>query len=231
MTASELALDDQALARRARTTAAAAEVGVLFTGAEAGGSLAATVVSVSDDDGEPLLGWEADSPAARSAGDGRLATLMLTPNVKSGVRLTLSGRLVLPAVQGVAGATLRVEQVLVGCPYRGLSTSDSGGTRQLSLADYAMAEPDEVAASVPRLVRHLNTGHAEDLRQVAARVSGAGDVAGAVIAELGRDRVELAWVDLDGGHQLAIAFASSAETLTDLVTALRTALREVSSVQ
>ena len=220
-TAAEVFYDDTVLARRARTTLAGAESGVMFIGGERWRALSATPVEVADDDGEPVLTWAPTPAVTAAAANGRLVTLILAPNPGFGVRLTMSGRLI-PTAAGTEGqAALRVEQVLVGCPHDGRSGPTH--TRELALTVYALAEPDELAAAIPRTVRHLNTGHEAELRQAAGALCGS-EIASARIDELSATGVTLSWVDSTGGRTVSLPFEPAATTMADVGLALRCAL-------
>ena len=228
--ASEVVFDDQQLARRARTTLAGADAGLLLTGDRPGLPRLAVPVRVFDDGGEALIRCERTSAVARAARARRLAALVLAPKPTFGVRLTLSGRLSLAERTGELAAScaaevliaLSVDAVRVGCRH-GHPASPAGEGRVRPVPLYAMAEPDVLAANIPRVVRLLNQEHAEELRWLAGYATGVPShrLAAATLTGLSAQAAALCWIDQRGAHHTELPFARPARTLEELAATLR----------
>jgi hypothetical protein len=237
---SDAAFDDHQLARRARTTLAGADLGVLLTGDDRGKILRPISVRLMDDNGAALIRCAQGSAVAQAASDHRLAILVLAPNPSFGVRLTLRGRLC-PAGgrgSGVGSAlcnarhtasadpdifvALHVDHVDVGCP-RELPDGVPSGQRTVPTALYADAAPDLFAANIPRLVQHVNEHHSEPMRRLAAHTVGVppSRLAAACLTELTAERASLCWLDEHGAHPAVLPFARPARTLQELAATLR----------
>jgi len=224
--ANELVLDDQQLARRARTTLAGADAGLLLTGDRPGRPRLAVPVRVFDDGGEALIRCEQSSAVAFAARARRLAALVLAPNPIFGVRLTLSGRLSPAERTGVRAAdvvvALSVDAVRVGCPHGHWGRPTAEG-RSVPISLYAMAEPDILAANIPRVIRLVNDEHAEQVRWLAAHATGVPlhRLAAATLTGLSAHGAVLCWIDEHGAHHAELPFARPAHTLEDLAATLR----------
>jgi hypothetical protein len=234
--AAEVLFDDHQLARRARTTLAGADTGMLLTADHRGRATLTVPVRVFDDGGGALIPCDRDSALAGAAHAQRLASLMLAPNPTFGVRLTLSGRLTPINVGTDADAdadadrtatrdmlvALRVEQIQAGCPHGqlGLRRAEQ---RQVPIAIYALAEPDALAANIPRLIAHLNSEHPEQVRWLAVYATGLplARLVGATLTALTADQAVLCWVDESGAHPAILPFAQPAQGLSDLAATLR----------
>ncbi|HSY14831.1 MAG TPA: DUF2470 domain-containing protein [Jatrophihabitantaceae bacterium] len=237
-TSAAVLFDDLELARRARTTLAGAEVGLLTTGDDQAGHAHQALVRVVDEDGEALIYCEPGSHVARAARARRLASLDLTPNPTFGVRLTLSGRLCRPASDGVSDAAaagtqpagpgdltvvvLRVDQVRAGCP-QALPAGPLVADHPVPLDLYALARPDLLAAALPRVVRHLNDSHGEQLRRLAAYAAGTSlnRIAAASLDSLTATAATLWRIEADGSHLTRLSFTHPARTVEELATMLR----------
>jgi len=229
--ANELILDEQQLARRARTTLAGADAGLLLTGDRPGRPRLAVPVRVFDDGGEALIRCEQSSAVAYAARARRLAALVLAPNPIFGVRLTLSGRLSPAERTGVRAAdvvvadvviALSVDAVRVGCPHGHWGRPTAEG-RSVPISLYAMAEPDILAANIPRVIRLVNHEHAEQVRWLAAHATGVPlhRLAAATLTGLSAHGAVLCWIDERGAHHAELPFARPAHTLEDLAATLR----------
>lgn len=238
--------DDDELARRARTTMAGADVGVLLV-ADGGPAICSeTVVSVHDDEGEAVMGVPLDTAWLGSITSARAqwGSLVLKPAQHHGVALTLSGRLHRvdqDAAQATSGSisdakvgsigsvpvAIRVEKVWALCP--GLAASAAvTNAREIPLMRYASAEPDLFAANSRRVMNHLNRCHGEQLRVwVAAHAATTLDeVAGAAITDLTREGLDICRVDSAGAHHTHISFGSPVQTLDQFAHLLRRYLGE-----
>ncbi len=133
-----LLFDEDELARRARTTLAAADDGILVIAHGLAPRYRECPVSVRDDDGEALLGSSAGSPVAEAARQRCHAALMLRPVDQHGVGLTLIGR-ISPVLVGESGdpesnstgqlsIAFTVERVLASCPRGEPSGSNLSGS-------------------------------------------------------------------------------------------------------
>jgi hypothetical protein len=233
--------DEHQLARRARTTLAGADAGLLVTGDAWGRTDHVTVVQIVDDDGEPLIACDADGIVAHAAATRRLANLSLEPNPTFGVQLTLSGRLstvnkpdLAPlgcSARGGVGATafiaLRIDRVSAACPHdRPRRTPDD--RRDVPIALYANAEPDLFAANLPRVVRHLNERQAEQIRLLAAHAIGRprAHLAAASVMSLTAEGAQLCWIDDSGAHRTTPNFPRPAPTLDALAGTLRACVND-----
>jgi hypothetical protein len=235
--ARDITFDNRQLARRARTTLAGADVGLLLTG-DAGGRIGkAIAVRVFDDDGEALIQCDRDSAIAQAARARRLASLVLAPNPAFGVKLTLSGRLNTndrpdqqlshSAARVMSGGTdivvaLRVDQVSAACPHTHPQGAPSE-EREVPIAIYADAEPDLFAANIPRVIRHVNSEHAEQVRWLAAHATGVpiSRLAAACLTTLTANGATLCWIDESGAHPATLRFDRPARTLEELAATLR----------
>jgi hypothetical protein len=253
--AADVMHDDDQLARRARTTLAGADVGLLLTGDGQGRMNLSVPVRIFDDGGEALIQCGSTSAIARAARLHRLASLTLAPNPTFGVRLTLSGRLsgtdgrrqrpssVHPTVLDRAKSStpdsdilvaLRVDEVSAGCPH-GHPGTPIAGEHRLPIAVYALAKPDEVAANTPRIISHLNVERAAQVRLLAAHATGVPlrRIAAATVTALTTKRAEFSWIDETGVHPAILPFECDARTLVDLAGTLRrcvaTALETIQS--
>ncbi|HEX4017735.1 MAG TPA: DUF2470 domain-containing protein [Frankiaceae bacterium] len=224
MKGSELVFDDAVLARRARTTLAGADAGLLATGVPGARGTSARLVGVHDDDGEPVLRCDTADPISQAAARRQLATLRLAPNPTFGVWLALHGRLhpVRTERQRFL-ARLSVTRVGVGCPHRDEQPEAQQRPFQLlALEKYALARPDLLAAHAPRLARHLNERHHEQLRRLAVAVSGvpAERVAAACLTGLTAEAARLCCIDDNGARYLTLPFPAPAATPAQLSAAL-----------
>jgi hypothetical protein len=247
----DVAFDDADLARRARTTLAGADVGVLVTGVRTSCTPGSTLVRVLDDDGEALIICRPDDPIARAARARRLANLVLAPTPSAGVRLRLSGRLnsvedapgesmatshVLAHAKDAARSTgdaivvLRVDRVDAGCPHPH-SYALGGSEQNVPLPLYALAQPDLLAANLPRMIAYLNCHHAEQLRWLAADTIGQplNLVAAASLTALTPSSAALCWIDDVGAHDTERRFLEPATTLEELARTIRTCIRDAAT--
>jgi hypothetical protein len=236
-------LNDCQLARRARTTLAGADTGVLLTGDDRGKIVKPISVRVTDDNGNALIQCAIGSAVAQAASAHRVAILVLAPNPSFGVRLTLSGRLSPPdgtngrAVGGRCAScranrsaatapdivvAFRVDHVGAACP-REHPGSAQNEERTVPIAVYADAEPDLFAANIPRVVRHINEHHGEQIRRLAAHTVGVprSQLAAACLTDLTAEQATLCWLDESGAHPAVVPFARPAPTLEELAAALR----------
>jgi Protein of unknown function (DUF2470) len=242
-TARGVMFDDRQLARRARTTLAGADSGQLLTVGDRGLADTRFAVRVCDDDGEVLIRCEPEGAVTRAARARRLASLVLAPNPTFGVGLTLSGRLSLTDGPGIAplrrghcacrakemasGSTdvvvaLRGDHVSAACPRdhpRGLSIAQ----RSVPISLYADAEPDMFAATLPRMIEHLNENHAEQVRRLAAHMTAmpSSRLIAASLTALSAERATVCWVDGSGAHPATLQFARPAHSLEELAATLR----------
>ncbi len=240
----DVLFDDATLGRRARTTLAGADSGVLSLGASSSTNRPVRV-PVIDDDGEPLLLCPPVGPAAHAARMQRLASLDLAPTPTFGVWLTLCGRLRLKSAptRRLRAATacpacghsrfpdrayditvaLAVEHVHVRCPHphEGWTSCPHGGYA-LPIETYATAVPDAMAAQLPRVVRHLNQRHEGFVRRVAGRAGGRGEdeLLLAVVRDLHVRGAQICWVDGEGANLTDVPFAAPARAVRDVTMAL-----------
>jgi len=235
--------NDHQLARRARTTLAGADAGVLLAGDDRGRRDKPIPVRLIDDNGDALIRCAPGSVVAQAARAHRPAILVLAPNPSFGVRLRLSGRLVptdgtngrvvsgrCPSCRAngsVPGApdivvALKVEHVGVACP-RERPDSLTRQERTVPTAVYADAEPDLFAANIPRIVRYVNEHQGEQIRRLAAYAVGVprSQVAAACLTDLTAGQANLCWLDEFGAHPAVLPFARPAHTLEGLAAALR----------
>jgi hypothetical protein len=245
MRVSDVMVDDHELARRARTTLAGADAGLLLTSDDQGKNLTPISVRVIDDNGKALIRCPSGSAVAQAASAGRPAILVLAPNPSFGVRLTLSGRLGLiegtngRAVGGLCAACragriasgtadivvgLRVVHVGAACPRERPGVLSEA--RTVPNGVYADAEPDLFAAGIPRLVHHINEHHGELVRRLAAHTVGVprSQLAAASVTDLTAGQASLCWLDESGAHQAVLPFAQLAPTLKQLAATWRACL-------
>lgn len=89
-----------------------------------------------------------------------------------------------------------------------------GPARRVDLTSYALAEPDLVAAYAPDLIEHLNTEHADQMRQLCAHGAapgtdrGADEIIGASVAALDRAGMDMWRIGPDGADQVRVTFRS-----------------------
>ena len=238
-TANDVTYDVGDLAARARTTLAGADIGRLV--AETGSGVGVQAVRIVDDAGEPLLVCARTDELVAAATGGRRAVLQLDPTPTRGVRLRLGGRLsrldeaaeATGACDTLAARTwrlvgpdevliaLRVDRIEAGCPHE-MMRSPLAAHRPIPLSLYARAEPDHLAANIPRITQHLNAHHGEQLRALAADLTArrVADIAVASIVELHRSGARIAWIDDSGAHDRRIEFPEVATTLPALVRAI-----------
>lgn len=235
--AREVVLDEQHLAAQARTTLAAADTAVVRLGPGRAGSATGYRVRVRDDDGEPRLSCRRDGAVHRAARERRVAGLLLAPHAAAAAAVRLAGRLVADSAAAAAGepaasaqVSLRVEHVVIGCPHPGAGRRELRGVlregareREIALERYALAQPDQLAAQLPRVLRHVNDHHGEQVHRLAAATAGRPPdaVLAASLAELSPAGVEINWIDEAGGHDHPIRFGTAAHTVDELVCALR----------
>jgi Protein of unknown function (DUF2470) len=230
-----LLLDEDRLAQRARTSVAAAEAGRLVLGPLAAAHSCSYRVGVFDDDGEPRLVCRRGAVVDRAATQGRLVTLALDPTAPGELRLRLTGRLTAVNEDAVAaGRTqhrptahaavvwLRVERVTVRCPHPTVGR-DALRERELSLASYALAEADEFAARLPRLIGHVNRHHPDRMREVAAHHSEvpATRILAAALTGLDAHGARVTWIGTGGAQDVVIRFAEPVDTVEQLALAVR----------
>lgn len=241
--ASDVIFSDHQLARRARTTIAGADAGVVLAADERGRMVKPISVRLTDDSGDALIWCASGSAVAQAARAQRPAILVLAPSPSFGVRLRLSGRLSPTDVTSgrvvgdrcpsgrangsVPGAAdivvaLTVEHVGVACP-RERSDCLASEERTVPTAVYADAEPDLFAANIPRIVRYINEHQGEQIRRLAAYAVGVprSQLAGACLTNLTAEQASLCWLDMSGAHPAVLPFARPAHTLEELAAALR----------
>lgn len=230
-------LTTPALATLARTAVAGAGHGQIVVGFPAMRGDARPAVRVPvvviDHDGEPLLA--VTSPDAVSNVVDRLVQLDLA--ALHGVQVRLTGRVVLASPEravaesgrwqsGILHACLRegatllqlsVDTVTVG------RVTAAGRRQRVALDDYAMAEPDAVAAHGTRILAHLNDAHPMRLRTMAARILGvaADNVVDAKLVALDAEGADLSVLDADGSRLVRIGFPRPVADIDDLVITLR----------
>jgi hypothetical protein len=217
--ARDVLFDDRQLARRARTTLAGANAGVLVTGDDRCRIVTALAAGVRDDDGEALIRCNRENALVPAARTRRLASLVLAPNPTFGVRLTLSRRLGL--ADGTAERTAGHGDALCR------ANRSVSGTTDIVVA----LRVDHVSAGCPRdhplnvLVeeRAVPIDLDEQLRWLAAQAIGVprSRVAAACLTALTAERATLCWVDQSGAHPATLPFARPARTLEDLAATLR----------
>lgn len=183
--------DEEYLARRARTTLAGSDQARLVV-ADGGPRVCGEYqVTVRDDGGEPILLVPCGGVLQQVARRRCHAALMLGATSPDGVGVTLVGRLaeqpeaatglIAPAAiclgcepvtglpcPGWTAVALTVQRVHTSCP-RVEVRVQTRPRREIPLELYAMAEPDELAAGIPWIQRHLNGSHPEQVRAIAAR--------------------------------------------------------------
>lgn len=241
--ASDVMVNDVLVARRARTTLAGADTGVLLTEDDRGGIVTPISVRVIDDHGNALIRCTSGDAVALAANAHRVAVLVLEPNPNFGVRLTVSGRLSTPngtngrvvgglcdscrANRALSGApdmvvALSVHHVSASCPH-GSPDSAPNQERTVPIDIYAEAEPDLFAANIPRVVQHINTHHGEQIRRLAAHTVGVppSELVAASLTGLTAEQASLCWLDAYGAHPAVLPFARPAPTLEELAATLR----------
>jgi hypothetical protein len=225
------------LARLARTAVAGGGHGQIVLGFPAlrgdGRPPVRVPVVMIDHDGEPLLA--VTSPEALAQVVDRLVQVDVAP--LDGVQVHLSGRVVRAQAQraveesgrweaGILHACLREGATLLQLSVEGVTVGqdDRGGKPQrVTLEDYAMAEPDAIAAHGPRILTHLNDAHPMRLRTTAARVLGvaADNVLDARLVALDAEGADLSVLDADGSRLVRIGFTRPVADIDDLVITLR----------
>lgn len=222
-------IDDDEIARRARTTTAGADIGLLTVVTDTAELAMQCLVSVVDDGGEPLLLVPFQSQLWENASSGgQWASLLLKPNESYGVGLNLGGRLH-PVTQpdrcppaGHAFLALRVERILASCP----NVAGAHGHLPVSVLRYATAEPDLFAANLPRVIRHINSCHREQLRNWAARHCelAVSEIAGATLGTVHAEGAVIWVVTGDGARTHEVTFGKRAETIDAIRVAMTTLL-------
>lgn len=204
------------LAREARTTLAGSSTGVLLVAAGLVPDARAQLsVKVSEVAGDPVVQVDNIGLVEYLARRRWHAALFASSERAAGVGATFVGRLHPHAQPRIF--RIVVERILVSCPRRGRPDLFSEG-RELSLAQYAAAEPDLVAAYAHRICDHINAAHADRLRVTAASIlrRPARSVIAAEIASLCCCQLHLHWVSEDGGDISKLDFPRPAETLEEL---------------
>ncbi|CAO5192826.1 DUF2470 domain-containing protein [Frankia sp. AiPs1] len=220
------------LARRARTVLASGRTALLTLPCER----ARGWVGMIDDGGEPLLMARTDGRIARAAHGGRRSwievpghlgerliltgTLRVVPGPTTQIlrRLADLGRTIDPigaVSEGLAMLAVSVDDVVLCLPPTGQPEqvrrwSSSTVGRRIDLSTYAFAEPDLIDAYAPELIEHLNTRHADQMRQLVSSFGGRHtadqDLAGAYVSSLDRCGINLWRVDATGAHPVRILF-------------------------
>jgi len=216
------------LARAARTIVTAATVGEVERGRHQ--RVRCTVI---DHDGEPIV--------AVVAGQGlTAASVRLRLRGEGDMGVCLSGRLSpLPSGTCPSGVSRWAAKVLQVCLDGGATLSrltvdtvvlttahEAQGAVRVDLFEYALAEPDVVAAHGPRIAAHLNHAHAGPVRAAAAQGVGVDPdrIIGAAISSLDADGVDLAVVDAFGARFVRFEFGRPVTTVDELAEELRAAL-------
>ncbi len=222
--ATSLLFDEFELARRARTTLAGAEFGLLVIADGGSARYRQCQVTVTDDGGEAVLGTPVLGSVAVAATRNAHAALLLESNEEFGVGLTLIGRISLwrepdDREPGQAAVGLSVERVLASCPHGRTGQP----RREIPLASYAAAEPDSIAAHGRRIAQHLTEHHQDQVRALLAQCTRrpAGLIAAAQVSRLRAEAIEFWWLDGDGAHEFRIAVDPPAADLTELGQRLR----------
>lgn len=226
--ASDVIFDDPELARRARTTLAGAEAGLVWSIDGRGVSRRGQVTAIFDDGGEPVVLLPNHGPLAHAGATRRLVGLEVCPPWRGGVRLRFAGRLARLDEQS-RWARLAVDDVSVGCPLDLAPCLHS--YRRLPLSLYALSRPDELAAHSPRLAHYLNEHCADQLRRWVALATGGPDrdLGAAFIAQLEPAAVTMRYVDRDGGHVARLPLDPPATSLPELAALLRERLQSAAT--
>jgi hypothetical protein len=236
--------DAATLARSARTVVSGAGSGVLQLvrsvcppGQRAEG-IACTVI---DHDGEPIIALPtAGRGFPLAASNRRAPSARLTLRGSANEDVSLTGRLVgVDADPRRAGLSRWAVTLLQACDREGAVllrfSVDSvcivadGVGRRVDLFDYALAEPDVIAAHGPRIGAHLNHAHPSPIRVAAAGSLGLAPerIIGAEIVGLDPDGVDLTAVDGTGAHCVRLRFSQRVSSVDELASALRGVLAPI----
>ncbi|SDJ18794.1 hypothetical protein SAMN05444157_2170 [Frankineae bacterium MT45] len=240
----QVLLDDDELARYARTTLAGSDAGSLLV-ADGGQTICSQIsVSVRDDGGEAVMVVPTARAPWLNAPRPRWGSLVLEPADESGVGVTLSGRLQRLSQRANAEThphcssslarsqetqvAMRVEEVWVSCPRRAELPPNVAGVRQVPLLRYANAEPDLFAANSRRVMKHLNTFHGEQLRAWAVSHTDEEleQIAGASVSSLSRTALHLWVIGPDGATGTQVEFPAALQSFDELGELIR---REIES--
>lgn len=212
-----------------RALARPAQAQLLVDGLGPSSGQAAHGVELVDRHGIPLLLCDPQAPLAGAARHGRSATLTL--GCGEGLdRVLFRGQLLLAGRDHVGGRDVeRVELRLTTVVVR-LEGAGGEGT-PVPLADYHRHRDPDLTAYAEALRAHTDTDHAAELREFAARLSGAADreddtrpddaVAAAQLHRLDTTGTVLRWVDVDGAHEVRLVFPRPALTCQELSEHLR----------
>lgn len=176
-------------------------------------------LAVRDTAGVPTFACPADSTLALAAGCGRSARLTLAAESGSSLSsITLSGTLRLRSAGRAHEHAPCPPTFLVELELAAVSAATAQSSRGVSLEHFRSTDHDLNDGYLRRVVEHTNEGHPAELRHTvtAARGLHPGSVAGATIADLTRDGVEVHWVDVDGAHAHQLWFPRPARTRAEL---------------
>ena len=240
--------DDVELARRARTALAATDRARLVVADGGPSGCVESTVPVHDDSGEAFVMVRRDSADHDAARRRRHAALLIDADPDYGVGVTLVGRLterriepgincgIEPGIEpgmkpgmrlraeppDLVAISLTVDRVLASCPHDRVSVL-TRDRRSIPLDLYALVEPDLVAVVIARLVPHLNQGHTEQVRALAAHASGTAvaEIAGAHVSHLCRESLRLWWVGRSGATEQPFGFPRPARRSTTSAASFR----------
>jgi hypothetical protein len=230
-------MTEPSLATLARTAVAGAGHGQIVVGFPAlrGDARPAVRVPVVviDHDGEPLLAVT----SADAVGNVVDRLVQVDVAALNGVQVRLTGRVVRVAPEravaesgrwqaGILHACLREGSTLLQLSVDAVTVGRvnvAGRRQRIALDDYAMAEPDVIAAHGPRILAHLNEAHPLRLRTTAARVLGVvpDSLADARLVALDAEGADLSVLDADGSRVVRIAFTRPVIDIDELVITLR----------
>ncbi|GAB2883001.1 DUF2470 domain-containing protein [Nocardioides pacificus] len=176
-------------------------------------------LTVRDTAGVPAFSCPVDSALALAAACGREARLTLGADTASSLSsVTLTGTLRLRATGRPRHQDTPPTAHVVELVPASVAAAAGHASRAVPLAHFRSSDHDLNDGYLRRVVEHTNDSHPAELRHSVATARGLrpGSVAGAAIADLTRDGVEVHWIDLDGAHTHRLWFPRPARSRAEL---------------
>ena len=180
-----------------------------------------------DQDGTPRFSCRTWSMMAHAGREGSRALLTLTSGLGPDdgpdreVSLTLTGRLADAGLESCHCCGEQRQDVALDLDFVVLTRGDEQA--RVPLRAFRATALRLNRGYLQRTLEHANDCHREDLSQVVSRMTGISTdrLLDASLADLTTHGAELAWIDVDGGHQTSLWFSRPARSVEELGLLLR----------
>ena len=185
-------------------------------------------LGLRDDDGVPTFSCRSSSLLAEAGRERSRALVTLVSGLgreggsDRSLTLTLTGRLDLGPRESCTCCGEERHDVPLHLDFVVLSRG-GGDQRRVPLAAFRSPALRLNRGYLQRALEHANDCHREDLGQVVARTTGTAveQLLDARLSDLTTHGAELAWIDGEGGHRVALWFSRPAASVEELAVLLR----------